>query len=178
MTPTAIGIDKLRARVKDAQTALFDLFRQEEQLVLERDDLAIISAPDDKNDKAITLWSDARELAELARDIRVQAETVMSRLGELESSIRAEIEKAIGGVGEKIITPHWEARLQKGKGSVQIKDLKAVPKMYRRPPKPLPPEEDWDVDKNLVARRLENGEVKTIPGVVLVEGVSLRVKPR
>lgn len=174
----AVDLNKLKERIEETRTSVFDHFRAEEEILADIEELDVISEGNSRTERTMELFFSAKELVGAAKGIREQADRVMKRLQKIEDQLGECIFDLCGGIGGRVETENWEARVQKTRNSVIVDDKAAVPKKYKRQPPPTPPIEEWDVDKNAVLSACKSNPTLKIKGISLKEGYSLRVNSR
>ena len=129
----------------------------------------------DRFDEMASLILSIKEGMAIAKEAKDNAARIQKRFVQLQellqNAFRDEIE-----VGDKITTEEFVIARKKTAPSVQVEDMKVVAKKYRREPLPVPPWEEWDIDKNAAKAALKNGV--NVKGLSLVEGSRIEVKRR
>lgn len=166
-------------KIRTAQSAVEALLDKERDAAVAVEEIAAIADPAQRYEAAANLIEEMEGVVSLAKELEDSLARARKRMSaKIESTIgglQDEIEKEEGGEFE---TENWKMKIRLNPPSVVVDDFLLVPKKYRSEPKPLPPPEEWPVNKGAVKQALTKEHVAKIAGVHVEQSARLEIKAR
>lgn len=178
MAQTAVRLptlgDEMAAMAKAAESLL-----DREQVALERlQEVGGLAEATDRLDQAQALVLECDEVAGQCKQLAELLTRIRKRMDGVTSKATDGMLDEVRSLGGEIETREWKYRVKLNPPSVVVDDLSVVPKKYRHEPDPVPPPDEWPVNKTMVKEALTKEKVQSIPGVHIEQAESLSVKPR
>lgn len=169
---------QIEERIEGTKKQTLDLLGSEEELLAAIDEAAGL-----KGDEAIEAQAEVLAASEaliaFAKEMKDQADRAKKRIAETVAALKGDLLEQVEAKGGEIKVKNWTMIKRKNPVSVVVDDLEAVPKVYRKVPKPLPDWELWPVDKTRVKNALTSQSVQSIRGVHLDDtGARVEIKRR
>lgn len=167
------------AGIDESERVVEQLLENEERLEEQLSDVAAMADFDARIEAAVLLAVDTDHLASLAKRLEGVVSRAKKRMEGTAAKIKEEILKEMTVEGVQVHEmKDYVAKLRDNPVTVQVDDLAAVARKYRKVPAPVPEWTKWPVDKNAVKSALKSEQVKKIEGVHLAQDVRVEIKPR
>lgn len=171
-----LTLDQDSQEIRDSQTAIANLLDKEAQAKEIFADLPAHESLEERLNRAAQLYSDCSDTVDLCKELEGVLKRVRGRMEGVQALVYEGIEDEVPG--DKFETEDWKFNIKENPPKVIVDDLAVVARKYRNEPKPIPPWEEWAVDKNAVKQALIKEKVQSIHGVHLEVSERVEIKPR
>jgi hypothetical protein len=178
---STVNLSQIEADMASSQEAVEKLLDNEEQALARLEEIGAIADPQERLNEAAKLLAESDALIVLAKEMSGVIGRVKKRMNGCVGQMKVAIEDEIETLGDdkgKYETQDYAFSTKNNPVKVVVDDKEGVPQKYRTVPKPIPPWEEWDVNKNEVKQALVKEKVQSINGVHLEQNTRVEVKPR
>jgi hypothetical protein len=175
---STVDLESVEREVEDSKQAVLRLLSNEERAEDRFEEIAGISDQAERLEEAAKLIVECEALVSYAKQMEAEMKRAKNRMTEMADKVKAGIHDEVEDAGGEFTTKNWKMKIRQNPAKVIVDDLSVVAKKYRKEPDPIPPVEEWPVDKNLVKTALTKERVQSIDGVHLEQGSRVEVKPR
>ena len=142
-------------------------------------EIAALADRDDRLEASGGLFFSCEEFLARCKQLADAVKNAVNRVKESKEEVKQSLLEDLGDAeGGKARTKNFKFSVRSNPDSVEVKDKDRVPQKYRKQPAPLPPWQEWPVDKNFIKSTLKAEKVKSIPGIKMVSSQRVEVKPR
>ena len=174
----AIDYESIEQEAKRGQATVVQLLDQEKVLLKKLEEIGAIADQSQKFEHAAKLIVEAEALVNLSGDLAKMINTAKKRIDKVVKQAKTGVLEDVEDEGGEVETENFVLKSRKNPVRVVVDNLADVPKKYRLEPNPIPPWQEWDVDKHYVKQALTKEKVRSIDGISLEQGTRLEIKPR
>lgn len=175
---STVDLESIEREVEDSKQAVLRLLSNEERAQERFEEIAAISDQAERLEEAAKLIVECEALMDYSKQMEGEMKRAKDRMAEMAEKVKSGIHDEVEAAGGEFTTKNWKMKIRQNPAKVIVDDLAVVPKKYRKEPDPVPPPEEWPVDKNLVKTALTKERVQGINGVHLEQSSRVEVKPR
>ena len=174
----ALKLEVIESQARTAQDQVAVLLDHEESALRSFEEISAIAETPQRLDEAARLLGECESLVSLAKELGEVLGRVRKRMAGVIEKVEEAVLQEVENEGGEVETRNWILKSRVNPPSVVVDDLSIVPKKYRSEPAPIPPPEEWPVDKNMVKNALTKEKVQSILGVHISQSSRLEIKPR
>jgi len=173
-----VDLDNVESEIKLSQETVLRLLDNEDRALSRLGEVETIDDQAERLDEMAKLILECESIELLAKELGDIVGRAKKRMVQVKDKVKVQALTEVEGLGGEFEAKDFKFKVRTNPVRVVVDDLSVVPKKYRNEPKPLPPWEEWDVDKNIVKAALTREKVQSIAGVHLEQTNRIEVKPR
>jgi len=176
----AIDLGELGKTIQSAENTVLRLLDERDRVEERLDEVRAYELVADRLEQEAQLWDETQMFMARCKAMVETIGNAKKRVEEasvkIEKAVMVEVERFEDG---KTVSSDHAFAIRKKPAIVVVDDLVEVPRKYRLEPKPIPPWEQWPVDKNMVKQAITKEKVGKIKGLHIDEsGKRIEIKSR